>query len=36
MNWEPIASAPFGRDLELAVLDYDGAHALVFFVPPYS
>jgi len=30
MEWSPIASAPFDRDLELAVIDYDGAHALVF------
>ena len=30
MQWEPIASAPFGRELELAVLDEDGAHALAF------
>jgi hypothetical protein len=29
-QWEPIASAPFGRELELAVLDDDGAHALAF------
>lgn len=28
--WQPIASAPFGRDLQLAVIDRDGAHALVF------
>ncbi|RWM06139.1 MAG: hypothetical protein E5X80_20895 [Mesorhizobium sp.] len=28
--WNPIASAPFGRSLELAVLDEDGWHALVF------
>ncbi|WP_348631755.1 hypothetical protein [Mesorhizobium sp. M1D.F.Ca.ET.234.01.1.1] len=28
--WNPIASAPFGRNLELAVLDEDGLHALVF------
>jgi len=28
-EWRPIASAPFDRDLELAVIDYDGAHALV-------
>jgi hypothetical protein len=28
--WEPILSAPFGRDLELAVIDEDGEHALVF------
>ena len=26
----PIESAPFDRDLELAVIDYGGAHALVF------
>jgi hypothetical protein len=30
MGWKPIASAPFDRDLELAVIDYDGPHALVF------
>jgi hypothetical protein len=29
-KWQPIASAPFGRELELAVVDRDGAHALVF------
>jgi hypothetical protein len=28
--WQPIASAPFDHDIELAVIDYDGAHALVF------
>jgi hypothetical protein len=28
--WQPISTAPFDRDLELAVLDHDGAHALVF------
>jgi hypothetical protein len=30
MEWQPIATAPFDRDLELAVINYDGAHALVF------
>lgn len=30
MGWQPIASAPFDRDLELAVIDSDGPHALVF------
>lgn len=30
MQWAPIATAPFDRDLELAVLDEDGVHALVF------
>jgi len=30
MDWQPIATAPFDRDLELAVLTYDGPHALVF------
>ena len=31
MEWEPIATAPFDRDLELAVFDTAGqAHALVF------
>jgi hypothetical protein len=28
--WEPISSAPFGRDIELAVVNQDGTHALVF------
>ena len=28
--WQPIASAPFDRELELAVIDHDGPHALVF------
>ncbi|MBN9550724.1 MAG: hypothetical protein J0H31_18105 [Alphaproteobacteria bacterium] len=28
--WNPIASAPTGRNLELAVIDNDGVHALVF------
>jgi len=29
--WEPIATAPFGRNLELAVIDRNsGVHALVF------
>jgi hypothetical protein len=28
--WQSIASAPFGVDLELAVIDRDGAHPLVF------
>jgi predicted metal-binding transcription factor (methanogenesis marker protein 9) len=28
--WESIATAPFDRDLELAVIDKDGTHALVF------
>jgi hypothetical protein len=30
MKWQPIATAPFDRDLELAVIDYDGTHALAF------
>ena len=30
MDWHPIASAPSDRDLELAVIDRDGPHALVF------
>jgi hypothetical protein len=30
MEWRPIASAPFDRDLELAVINYDGKHALIF------
>jgi hypothetical protein len=28
--WQPIASAPFDRDLELAVIANDGPHTLVF------
>jgi hypothetical protein len=28
--WEDVSSAPFDRDLELAVIDDDGLHALVF------
>ena len=28
--WQPIATAPFDCDLELAVIDVDGPHALVF------
>jgi hypothetical protein len=28
--WHPIATAPVDRDIELAVLDQDGPHALVF------
>jgi hypothetical protein len=30
MEWQPIATAPFDRNLELAVINYDGTHALVF------
>ena len=30
MDWQPISTAPFDRDLELAVLSLDGPHALVF------
>jgi len=30
MQWQAIGSAPFDRDLELAVLDKDGAHAVAF------
>jgi hypothetical protein len=28
--WEKITNAPFDRDLELAVFDHEGPHALVF------
>ena len=28
--WHPITTAPSDRDIELAVLDLDGPHALVF------
>jgi hypothetical protein len=30
MNWLDVETAPFDRDLELAVIDFDGAHPLVF------
>jgi len=30
MEWKPISTAPFDRELELAVIDRDGAHALAF------
>jgi len=30
MDWQPVSTAPFDRDLELAVIDRDGMHALVF------
>jgi len=30
MVWRPIASAPFDRDLELAIIDRVGTHTLVF------
>jgi len=30
MDWAPISSAPFDRDLELAVLDNAGTHTLLF------
>jgi hypothetical protein len=29
-KWEPIASAPFERDLQLSVIEEDEVHALVF------
>jgi hypothetical protein len=29
-EWRPISTAPFDRDLELAVINYDGVHALIF------
>ena len=28
--WQPIETAPFDLELELAVIDTDGPHALVF------
>ena len=28
--WQLVSTAPFDRDLELAVIDEDGEHALVF------
>ena len=29
-GWHDIASAPIGRDLEISVIERDGAHALNF------
>ena len=29
-DWQPISNAPFNRNLELSVINYDGTHALVF------
>jgi hypothetical protein len=29
-EWQRILTAPFDRDLELAVINYGGVHALVF------
>jgi hypothetical protein len=28
--WQLATTAPFDRNIELAVIDYDGPHALVF------
>lgn len=30
MWWQPISTAPYDRDLELAVINRDGEHVLVF------
>ena len=30
MDWKPIDTAPFDRDVELAVVNGDGKHALAF------
>jgi hypothetical protein len=30
MDWKPIDTAPFDRDVELAVIDGSGVHALTF------
>jgi hypothetical protein len=30
VDWKPIDTAPFGRDVELAVINGDGKHALTF------
>ena len=29
-EWQPVSTAPFDRDLELSVVNYDGAHGLAF------
>ena len=30
MNWLKIETAPFERDIEVAVIDFDGPHAVIF------
>jgi hypothetical protein len=30
MEWQPIATVPYDCDLELAVIDRTGTHALIF------
>jgi hypothetical protein len=30
MDWKPIDTAPFGPDVELAIIDRDGEHTLAF------
>lgn len=30
VSWKPASTAPFDRDIEIAVIDADGTHALVF------
>lgn len=30
IDWQPIATAPFGQDLELSVIENGEVHALVF------
>jgi hypothetical protein len=30
MDWKPVDTAPFDRDVELAVINGDGKHALTF------
>jgi len=32
MEWKPISTAPFDCDLQVAVINYDGTHALAFAV----
>jgi len=30
VDWRPISTAPFDCDLEVAVINYDGTHAVAF------
>ena len=30
LEWKLVSTAPFNRDLELAVIDKDGTHTLIF------
>ena len=35
-DWKPISTAPFGSDLELAVIEKNGAHGVHYLVVALS